>query len=469
MPFYTPLKESLLTMNSIEMGSDDQHPTREFINGRQCAVDDELLQQRRQRRLTDTLHYAAETSEHYRKAFDGIDLDLITVEDLSPLPFTTSQQLSEGLSSFTCISQTKIPRIVSFASSGTTGPNKHVCFSAKDIDRIAQFMAAGISTVATKNSVVQIMIPNGLSCDQADLLRRGVELMGGTPVVTGTAISLEEQLDSIMKNRPDVLFAEGHLMFRLTKAMEHTHDLSSLGVQTVFLSTSTLSESMERQITRAWGCTLSHHYGMTEMGLGLAVDCPVCKGMHYNEFGVIAEVVNPQTGEKVPEGDLGEIVVTSLGREAMPLIRYRTGDWGRITPSDRDCPSYPLEVLEFAGYRIKSEVTLNCGAVINPTTFHQVIFEHPEVIDYEISLVDAQGFPGQQDAFEFYVEARDAGPALQERLAESIRRQYWQLENNHPGCFNPEIDIKFMDAETLRQGRHFKKIIYDNRVKAQYC
>jgi phenylacetate-CoA ligase len=100
--------------------------------------------------------------------------------------------------------------------------------------------------------------------------------------------------------------------------------LAKLGVKIMFLTMAYVADTVAGNLERIWGCRVCTHYGLTEMGWGLAVDCSQGAGFHYNEFDVIAEVVDPRTGEPLPDGAEGELVFTGLGREAMPLIRYRS-------------------------------------------------------------------------------------------------------------------------------------------------
>jgi phenylacetate-coenzyme A ligase PaaK-like adenylate-forming protein len=120
--------------------------------------------------------------------------------------------------------------------------------------------------------------------------------------------------------------------------------------RSLLLSGDYVSPAVRDEIERLWDCKVYEHYGMTEMGLGGAMSCEIREGYHIREADLYIEIINPHTGEPVPDGEFGEIVFTTLTRQAMPLIRYRTGDISRIIPSPCPCGSVPRR-LERVGSR----------------------------------------------------------------------------------------------------------------------
>jgi phenylacetate-coenzyme A ligase PaaK-like adenylate-forming protein len=350
--------------------------------------------------------------------------------------------------------------VITFTSSGTVGPKKRVFFSEADIQGIIDYMAVGMKTVADSSDVVQVMLPDGPVYGQSHLLARGVARMGGRPVVTGMSATPEEQVETIRKNGSTVMFGETHYIYRITKVMERKCDLASLGMQTLFLSTGYASPVMIENLKRAWNAEISTHYGMTEMGLGLAVDCPVCGVFHFNELDVLGEVVDPETGKVLPHGSVGELVFTTLGREAMPLLRYRTRDLSILGEAGATCGS-GLRTIDHVKTRIESHVYLQDGSVLYPTIFHDTMFSFPEIIDYEMSLDRLEG--GELLTIEAEVLTTDE--SLRRRIINALRADPSSQGMNRTGV---EIEVLFKETGFSRQGANFKKIITDRRAKIAF-
>jgi len=451
----TPLHCSLFDLCRKRIDAD-----RQFLSARRWnyspAVDIDLFEEYRLFRLRRTLEYAERHSRFYRNLFarSGIKPAKINaISDLTLLPLTRAKDIAADPFAFLCVSQGMVERAVTFISSGTIGPQKRVFFSEADVEAIIDYMAAGMKTVADESDVVQILLPGGAPHSQGYLLSRGVARMGARPVFTGMFVPPEEQIAAIRENGSSVIFGETHLMYRITKMMERSCNLRDLGVRTLFLSTSYLSPVMAEYLSDEWSASISTHYGLTEMGLGLAVDCPVCKTRHFNELDVIGEVIDPVTGRPLPVGSTGELVFTSIGREAMPFIRYRTGDLARFGAAIRQCES-SLRTIGPVERRVESAVSVG-SIVIHPTLFHEALFSIPEVIDYELSVKADNG----ADTLTFTVEVSYPDELLKQRILCCLSDTPL-LSREQTG-----IEVRLISAGGLRQGTHFKKMINDLRKR----
>ncbi len=453
----TPLYCSLFTLCQRQIASDP-----EFMGmcGLDSApqVDAQLFEEYRLFKLRRMLAYVAERSRFYRKLFADAGIkagDMRSIADLGAVPLTGPADLAAEPYAFLCISRGQVEWAITFSSSGTVGPKKRVFFSEADIEAITDYMGAGMKTVADESDVVQILLPRGPACGQSDLLARGVAKMGGRSVVTGMFAPPEEQIETVRKNGSTVMFGETHLIYRLTKVMEKTCDLSALGMRTLFLSTSYASPVMIDYLGRTWNARISTHYGMTEMGLGLAVDCPVCGAYHFNELDVIGEVINPATGRTLPPGSAGELVFTTLQRDAMPFIRYRTRDLATFGMASDECGS-PLHTIGHVKSRIESLVHLGNGSVLYPALFHDAFFSIPEVIDYELTVDTRDG----GDLVIVDVEVDRPLDALRDRLVDTLR--------NDPAAdglkrAEAPVEVHFREPGSLQQQAHFKKVVADRR------
>jgi len=414
--------------------------------------------------LRNTLRYVYDKSLFYRELFSkkGIELSEIrSLADLAKLPLTKPEELAENPLRFVCVPLGDVTRVITFTSSGTTGPQKRIFFSEKDIEIMTDFMGAGMSVVATSDDVVQIMLPKGMVLGQSDLLAQGVRKMGATPVVTGIEPTPEEQIQAIKKHGSTVLFCETLRLNRITVEARKNHDLTKLGVKVLFLTSNYLSDSMRANLQSAWNCEIFTHYGLTEMGLGVAVECSAHNGYHFNEADLLAEIIDPETGEVLPEGEEGELVFTTLTREAMPLVRYRTHDISRLSAKPCECGMTALKKLDKVTRRLESVVRLGDGDEIYPAMFDEALYTIPDIVGYEVSV----NKDGGKDKLTFQVEIARTGAAVEELIREMILKVPPVHKNVKMGKMTtPEIQL--VTPGSLQKGTRAKKLIKDMRQEA---
>ncbi|NWF77442.1 MAG: AMP-binding protein [Chloroflexi bacterium] len=414
--------------------------------------------------LRNTLHYAYDKSLFYRELFSkkGIEpSEVQSLADLAKLPLTDPKELAENPLRFVCVPLGDVTRVITFTSSGTTGPQKRIFFSEKDIEVMTDFMGAGMSVVATSDDVVQIMLPKGMVLGQSDLLAQGVKKMGATPVVTGIEPTPEEQIQAIKRHGSTVLFCETLRLNRITVEARKNHDLTKLGVKVLFLTSNYLSDSMRANLQSAWNCEVFTHYGLTEMGLGVAVECSAHNGYHFNEADLLAEIIDPETGEVLPEGEEGELVFTTLTREAMPLIRYRTHDISRLSSKPCTCGITALKRLDKVTRRLESVVRIGDGDEIYPAMFDEALYTIPDIVGYEVSVSK----DGGKDKLTFQVEIARTGAAVEELVREVILKVPPVQKNVKTGKMTiPEIQL--VTPGSLQKSTRAKKLIKDMRQEA---
>jgi phenylacetate-coenzyme A ligase PaaK-like adenylate-forming protein len=161
--------------------------------------------------------------------------------------------------------------------------------------------------------------------------------------------------------------------------------------RTALLTTDHVPESLVRRLEESSGCRAFHHYGMTEMGLGGAVDCEAHAGYHLREPDLLFEIVDPATGEPLPDGEEGEIVFSTLARRGMPLLRYRTGDRSRFLPGPCPCGSALRRLARVRG-RIDA-AALPCGAAgtVSLPALDEVLFAVPGLADFTATVSRGAG------------------------------------------------------------------------------
>lgn len=412
-------------------------------------------------KLRKILTYAYEKSTFYRELFNnrGIKVDDISsLDDIANIPLTSPADIAQHPYQFACVSLGEIERATTFTSSGTTGPQKRVFCTESDLETMTDFMGAGMRSVATKGDVVQIMLPSARPNDQADLLAKGVRKMGGLPVISGTTPSPEEQLRIIDEAHSAVLFASVSRIYRITQETRHNHDLKGKGVKALFVTSEYLSESMRRQLRDAWNCDVHAHYGLTEMGLGVAVECHAHNGYHFNEADLLVEVVDPETGAALTNDDEGELVFTTLTREAMPLIRYRTHDISRLLSRPCECGASTLKKIAKVTRRREGIVKIGEGDEIYPAMFDELIFSIPDVIDYQLTL----GREGDRDILLFKVEVTGESQDIGEAISKTVLSHRLIRKNVEAGRIAlPKAELVSRGA--LRRSTRAKKLIVDER------
>ena len=411
-------------------------------------------------KLRKIFSYAYEKSDFYKKRFKAqwIKPDEIqTLADLAKIPFTEPSDVAEHANRFICVSHGDITRVTTFTTSGTTGPEKRVFCTEKDLDRMTDFMATGLRTVADKQDVLQIILPFGTANNQGDLLAKGAEKMGILSVKAGMRIKPEDQIELIRQHGSTVLFVPTPYLYRITKEMEGKNSLGSLGVKALFVTSGYLSEPMRDQLKRAWNSHVHTHYGLVEMGLGLAVECNAYDGYHFNEADTLLEIIDPRTGEALNEGE-GELVFTTLSNEGMPLIRYRTHDLSHRIPEP--CPCGATTLLKFGkiSRRLESGVKVGGGDEIYFSIFDEFIYNVSELVDYQISVNQVEG----KDLLVFTAEVTRIGNDVQEKLRDVVLNAPLVRKNITNGTMaEPEVNLVALGA-FKRQGRA-KKMIADCR------
>ena len=412
-------------------------------------------------KLRKTLSYVYENSMFYRDSLakSGVNISNIkSLDDMAKLPFTSPSDIAQHPYEFLCVPLGDVARITTFTSSGTIGPQKRIFFTDNDLETMTDFMAAGIGCVASEGDVVQILLPSARPNDQADLLAKGVRKMGGIPVIAGITPTSEEQLKIIEDTHSTVLFTSIYYMNRITQETRYSHDLKAMGVKTLFVTSEYVAESARRQLSKIWDCEVCVHYGLTEMGLGVAVECEARNGYHFNEADLMVEIIDPETGLVLSDGEEGELVFTTLNREAMPLIRYRTGDVGKIISEPCECGAHTLKKLDKVSRRLEATVKIGNGDIIYPSMFDELIYSFPDIIDYQLTLRKQEN----KDILVFKVEVARENEDIRQALADAIVSHPLIKRNIESNTLTSPV-VELICQGTLTQMNRAKKLIIDKR------
>lgn len=382
---YVSLQEGLYDLCRLRIEKDEEFKAQS-ARGNFDAVDDALFDEYKLWQLKKTVRRVRTKSPFYRRLFEKAGVtedDLHSLADIAKLPFTFPADLAGTSYSLLCTSQGEVEKPVTFYSSGSTGTKKRIFFSMADIQKILDFLPRGMNTVIGRDEArVLVFLQNSQGRGIGSILAQSLNAFG----MQGWTADLQDSTDDILRatveHKINVWFGDAITIYRATRVLEKQADLRSLGMQCIFITMSNIPQSMIDYLHSAWGCRVSTHYGLTESGWGLAVDCDVCPGYHYDELDHIVEVVDPETGGPVPEGREGEVVLTNISRDCMPLIRYRTGDIATLTRSV--CGSHLMTLGHIR--RRKEGATEYNGHYIYPALFDEVLFSTDGLLDYRIFL-----------------------------------------------------------------------------------
>jgi len=289
-----------------------------------------------------TVNHVYKNSEFYRKRFDKVGVrprHIKSLKDLSKLPFTTAKDLQEGYPF--PLKSTPFEKIVRIhASSGTTGKRKVLCYTQRDINDWANMFArcyemAGLTT----KDRVQIAVGYGVWTAGVGF-QLGCERLGALAIPIGPG-NIDMQCQFLEDFQPTVLCATASMALLMGEEVQKRGLRDRIALKKVIMGSERSSDAQRSRMKELLG--VEHVFdipGLTELyGPGTGLDCIYHEGIHYWADYYILELLNPETLQPVPPGEIGEMVVTTLRKEAAPLVRYRTRDLTKLIPKRCSCGS----------------------------------------------------------------------------------------------------------------------------------
>ena len=275
--------------------------------------------------LNEQLAHAAARSPYYAKVLAG-RFPLQGLSGLADLTFTDETVLRREGRRLVCAAGSEITRIVSLSTSGSAGDAKRLYFTENDLRRTAAFFSSGMAWMCAPGDVCAVLMPCEAPDGVGDLLCRGLKAIGIRPLRIGIPADPAAAEEALRAAAPQVLVGfPWHIRLLALRC-------PSLRPRAVLLSGDYVPAGLRALIAERWHTAVLSHYGLTETGYGCAVQHPSGETLYLRRDELIAEVVSPETGSPLPPGCPGELVLTTLRREAMPLLRYRTGDRAVLTP-----------------------------------------------------------------------------------------------------------------------------------------
>jgi phenylacetate-CoA ligase len=415
------------------------------------SMDRAQLAQLQLERLQSTLTRVARNVPYYRKTFGqlGIDPDdFRSLDDLARLPFTTKSVLRDAYPyGFFAVPLREVVRL--HASSGTTGKATVVGYTAGDLKKWGALTARVLTAGGvTREDVVQIAFNFGLFTGGFGFLQ-GAEALGAA-LVPASSGNTRRQVAIMQDFKTSVLVCTPSYALYLAQTMEEMDvNANALSLRHGLFGAESWSETARAQIEDRLKLTATDNYGISEvMGPGVAGECLEKNGLHINEDHFLAEVIDPATGEPVPDGEVGELVITTLTKEAFPLIRFRTGDLTRILPGPCPC-GRTLKRMERVRGRVDdmliirgvnvfpSQIEAVLLAIEGTTPQWRVVLERERGLDkatVELEVAEKFVFDRIADQQKFLESAR-------KRLASELGVGF-EVRMTEPGALAPSEDGK---------------------------
>lgn len=393
----------------------------------------------------------------YRKKFDEKGVkpgDIRHLEDLGKLPFTIKNDLRDNYPyGMFAVPMKEIVRIHS--SSGTTGIPTVVGYTKNDLvtwsNLVARFVtAAGV----TSEDIVQISFGYGLFTGGFGL-HYGMERVGATviPVSSGNT---ERQIKIMRDFGSTALVATPSYALYMAEVAREMGLLDQLKLKVGLFGAEPWSENMRKEIQKAWNITATDNYGLSEIiGPGVSGECPYCCGLHIFEDHFIPEIIDPETGVVKAPGEEGELVLTALTKEALPIIRYRTKDITALNYEKCQCGRTLVRMRKTLGR--SDDMLIIRGVNVFPSQIESVLMEVEEVEPHYLLIVERIG---HLDMLEVHVEVPEhiftGSFGDLERLTDKIKRKIDSL-------LNISVKVKLVEPRSIERSMGKAKRVIDKR------
>lgn len=422
----------------------------------ECASREKLRELQSQR-LREIVKRCYENVPLYRKKFDEIGVkpeDIRSIDDLSRLPFTVKQDLRDTYPfGLMAVDRGELARV--HASSGTTGKQTVVAYTKNDLDVWARSAARSIVAAGgKKEDFVHVSYGYGLFTGGLGL-HDGAEALGATviPVSSGNT---NRQVQILQDYDSDILCCTpSYAMYIGETVREKGIDPKSLKVRIGIFGAEPWTEEMRREIEKSLAIRAFDIYGLSEIaGPGVACECEEQAGMHVQEDFFFPEIIDPATGEQLPDGQEGELVFTCIGKEALPLIRYRTRDIASITHERCKCGRTLVRMTKPKGRT--DDMLIIRGVNVFPSQIESVLLDLGMAPNYRM-IVDRKN---NLDILEVQVE-------MNENMFADTVRSLEKVEKNIAGALQSTLNvaakITLLEPKSIERSEGKAKRVIDKR------
>lgn len=371
----------------------------------ECASREEL-EQIQLTRLKDTVKRTYESVPYYREAFDDVKIkpqEINSLEDLRRLPFTTKEALRDSYPfGLFAVSKDKLLRV--HASSGTTGKPTVVGYTREDLDTWSELVARIVTMAGVKpGDVAQVAFGYGLFTG-AFGLHYGLEKVGALVVPASTG-NTERQIMLMQDFEVTALIATpSYALYMAEVAGKMGVDPRAMSLKYGLFGSEACSEEMRKELEKNWGILATDNYGMSEViGPGVSGECEYKNGLHIAEDHFIVEVIDPETEEPVKPGEPGELVITAINKEALPIIRYRTKDISCLNYDPCPCGRTNVKMQKITGRT--DDMLIIRGVNVFPSQIESVLIQMEGVTPNYLLVITRDGYI---DNLEVKIEVAEA-------------------------------------------------------------
>lgn len=410
-------------------------------------------------RLCRTVKHSYENVPAYKKKFDEIGLkpdDIKGLDDLPKIPFAVKTDFRDNYPfGMFAVPMNEVVRV--HASSGTTGKSTVVGYTRNDIATWAELMARTLGAGGTTNrDIVQVAYGYGLFTGGLGA-HYGAERIGSS-VIPISGGNTKRQLQIMEDFGSTVLCCTPSYALLLGEAArEAGMDMSKTPLRVGFLGAEPWTENMRREIEASLKIDALDIYGLSEvMGPGVSYECMEKGGLHVNEDHFIAEIINPETGEVLPPGASGELVFTSLTKEALPLLRYRTRDITYLDDSQCVCGRSFVRMHRVMGR--SDDMLIIRGVNVFPSQIESVLIDIEGTEPHYLIVVDRK--PGQMDEMEVWVEVSPELVSDEVRALETLERK---IAHELHSLLGISVKVKLVEPKTIARSEGKAKRVIDRR------
>lgn len=445
-------------MNESQKTLTECEETMIWNETKECMSRDELynLQSARLVKMVKRVYHNV---EFYRKKMQAMGIepgDINGMEDLNKLPFTTKTDLRDNYPfGLFAVPQSEIVRI--HASSGTTGKATVVGYTRKDIEIWQECVARVLSMAGIgKNDKIQVAYGYGLFTGGLGL-HYGAENLGATvvPMSTGNTKKLVTMMEDFQST---AIACTPSYLLHIAETLEEEKMLDKVNLRVAICGAEPWTENMRKEIEHKLNIKAYDIYGLSEvMGPGVAADCEYHQGLHVYEDHFVPEIINPDTLLPCKEGEIGELVFTTLTKEALPLFRYRTRDLTSITYGKCECGRTLARISRFKGR--SDDMLIIRGVNVFPSQVEAALLEMGEgVTPHYQMIVDRVN---NLDVLEVLVEVEEHFFSDEIRELENLTGKIARVLQ---GALGLAVKVKLVEPKTIERSMGKSKRVIDKRT-----
>jgi len=423
---------------------------------KECMSRDELANLQ-SKRLVKTVNRVYHNVEYYRKKMQDAGVepgDINGIQDLYKLPYTTKSDLRDTYP-FGLFASPMSDIVRTHASSGTTGKATVVGYTRKDIEIWSECVTRALTQAGiTNNDIIQIAYGYGLFTGGLGA-HYGAENLGATVVPMSTGNT--NKLVTMMKDfNVTAIACTPSYLLHIAEVLEESGDIPNIKLKAAICGAEPWTENMRIQIENKLHINAYDIYGLSEiMGPGVACDCQFHKGLHVYEDHFLPEIIDPITLQPMAEGETGELVFTTLTKEGLPLLRYRTKDLTSIDYSKCECGRTIARISRFKGR--SDDMLIIRGVNVFPSQVESALLDMSETTPHYMMIVDRHN---NLDTLEIQVEVEERFFSDEIRELENLTKKIAHVIQNAIGL---AAKIKLVEPKTLERSMGKAVHVIDNR------